>query len=417
VTLIRKEKPNLFMRSTKWLISVVLIVYTLIIIIPPIAHGYVYPNGGDDSAGHLYYLTQYINRDINIVGLAQSYWGQVLVGVPIMALHRGFGWSIDTMFLWFNYLVLWGVGISVYLLVGKVVGWKIGLISIPIVMFVSASVLNLFNDGSIYDLMTVGVLLPLSIFALLSSLKNKKWLIIAGVILLLSVVVHSAAIFKRYDLVPQPSTPIPEFITIMVGGLLLILLLISVVFLIIDKYKYDKKEKIAVGILGILIVLFIPLSFTQITVWANRFAVDLAIIIAIFTSLLVGMTLKHIRLMPSVFITLGVIAFSLPLIVNWFGYNSAVKGIDKEVIKYVNSLPGDTFSCSSTINPLIYGRFLNKAYKNGTLPYIDRNEPMTSGTTLGSRYYYWYTKEEPIVPEFKIAKTFTDNNVNVEVCQ
>ena len=403
--------------KSKWLIVIVLFIYTLIIIIPPIAHGYIYPNGGDDSAGHLYYLTKYVNRDISIVGLANSYWGQVIVGVPIMALHKGFGWSIDTMFLWFNYLVLWGVGISVYLLVGKVVGWKIGLISIPIVMFISASVLNLFNDGSIYDLMTVGVLLPLSIFALLSSLKNKKWLIIAGVFILLAVIVHSAAVFKRYGLVPQPSTPISDFLTIMVGGLLLVLLIIAVVFLIIDKYKYEKNEKIAASILGILIVLFIPLSFTQITVWANRFAVDLAIIIGIFTALVVGMVLKRIGLRPSAFITLGVVAFSLPLIVNWLGYNSAVKEVDKEVISYVNSMPGDTFSCSSTINPLIYGRFLNKTYVNGTLPYIDRDKPMTSGTTLGSKYYYWYTKMEPIELNSEITKTFSDGNVNVEVLQ
>ena len=91
----------------RWLIPLVLTAYTVIIIMPPIIHGYVYPTNGDDSAVHLAFIQGYIDGEYSLSTVAHAYWGEAMMVVPIAWLHNTFGLSIDSMFLWLNYGVLW----------------------------------------------------------------------------------------------------------------------------------------------------------------------------------------------------------------------------------------------------------------------------------------------------------------------
>lgn len=400
----------------RWLIPCALILYTVAIILPPIIHGYVYPNTGDDSAVHLSHIQAYADGQVTLKSLASAYWGEAMVGAPIAFFHNTFGWSLDVQFLWFNYFVLWLVGISVYLLAGYVTNWYAGLLAIPVVMFVGPSVLNLFDNGSVFDLLTIGVLVPLGILAFLLAMKNKRWLIPLGILIALAVGVHSIGIFKSYGSPAQAATPWTEFIAVMLGWYLVILLAFGILGIALKtpKSKIAPKAYGTLIVFSALIIAGLVLAFTKITPWATRFATDSAVLLGMLSGVLISMVVNRLIVSQSLIITLIVMLSCIPVFTSYYGYNSAVTPTDLKAIRYITGMPGNQYSVSPTINPLIYGRFTERIYKNGALPYIDRNKPMTSGSTNGTADYIW-KNGAGIVPVGHSLQTFSGEGVVINV--
>ncbi len=400
------------MNKRYWLVAVVLLAYFVLIILPPIIYGYVYPNNGDDSAVHLKYFDA-LERGEDI---GYSYLGRQIIGYPMILIHKILGISFDTQFLWFNYIALWFVGIAVFLLVAKVAGVMVGLISIPIVMFATPSALNLFDTGGIFDLITVGVLLPLAVLGIIYIIESRKWhwVILTAIILGLAVVVHSMVIFKMNPAISQPTTPLNEFILIL-AGFPVVIILLSATYFVFSKSRFNYIQKYALMILGGVSLIMEVLAFTQLTDWATRFATDLAIILAILAGVMLSMVIKQIKskLMVSVIAVL-VILSSLPVLTAYYNYNSAVKPVDIQAMNYIKGLPGEYFSCSPTINPYIYERFVGKKYQRGVMPYIERSVPMTSGSTKGTRDYWWGDASDLSIP-LQNAVKFEDGGVVINV--
>ena len=69
---------------------------------------------------------------------------------------------------------------------------------------------------------------------------------------------------------------------------------------------------------------------------------------------------------------------------NWLGgYNSALEGVDITAIRYVNTLEGQTYSASDTVDHWIYDRYVEKQYvPQGGDILITRNLPMKSKVAL-----------------------------------
>lgn len=405
-------------KKKRYIVLMVMILYTLIIMLPPLVHGYVYPNNGDDSSVHLVFFDAYKNGTIGINGLASAYWGR-LIGCPIVWINKHFGISIDSQFLWFNYIVLWLVGISVFILLANVVDWKVGLLAIPMVMFCTPSMLNLFDTGAIFDLLTVGVVLPLAMLCFVYSIIGKKlyWIIPTVIMMGLAIVIHSMVIFKMHTTAIEPSPSIPEFLSVFLG-IPILMVLLAVLAIVAVQYKdikLEQKEKILLAVFSILVLAIIPLSFSDITAWATRFTIELAIVLSIFATLLLGVVLKRSNQRAmTVIAIIFVLGCSMPMLTAYCKYNSAVKPVDLEAISYVNSLPGEYFSCSPEVAPLIYNRFLNKAYKEGALPYIKRSKPMTSWTTPSTRDYWWGNSPVPDV-SLDSAVRFGEGNLVIYV--
>ncbi|KKM96876.1 hypothetical protein LCGC14_1173750 [marine sediment metagenome] len=369
--------------NKKYIIAIVLLIYTLIIFLPPLLHGYVYPNNGDDTAFHLIYFDR-----LQVEGYSLSnYLGQDMIGKMLLWINKITWFSMDKMYLWFNYIVLWLVGISCFALVSKAIEWKAGLIAIPVVMFMTPSTLNLFDTGAIYDLATVGVIVPLFLLCVVMYAKSRKWEWLVPAVLMagFAFAFHSmviGAIFGAESIEPSPH--ISEFIIKLMGFVVAVVLFVLLAMFI---YKpalssLDKKMMVLLSGLGGLVVLLATFSFSDLTSYSYRFAIDLAIIMALLTACLLGVIVKRANnKMVLVAACALVVAGSIPMWTTYSGYNSAVKPIDMEAIGYVNSLPGEYFSVSSQVAPWIYGRYIDKEYKDGELPYIYRNEPMTQRTT------------------------------------
>ena len=141
-----RMKTLLFFSSNSRYRYIGLIIYTLIIILPPIIHGYVYPNQGDDSAYHLAYFEKLQNGE----EATMVYPARLITGYAIVGISNFTGLSIDTVFLWFNYLTLVAIGFSVFIFISYLSDWRGGLLAIPLVIFTGMAVLFQFNAGAIF---------------------------------------------------------------------------------------------------------------------------------------------------------------------------------------------------------------------------------------------------------------------------
>lgn len=386
-------------------------VFTLMIFLPPLIYDYTYPNNGDDAAYHLLYFESLKN------GAHQEsmYLGQTLVGYPIVALNKLFGISIDSLYLWFNFLVLWLVGVSTYLFVKKITSSTAGLYAMFLVIFPSSVVLNLFDTGAIFDLLTVGVLLPFGLFCYLSIGKRFIRIICFALILILLVGIHSIGIV-RVTTIMQPATPISAFASQFLNYQFIILFGVTIVGLILQRTPIDKKCKLLVTIFLLIIAIFSIFAFTNLSYWATRFATDMAIVVVLLEAVLFGIFIAndHPRNIIKISLVAILVIVSLPNCFLYYRYNSAVKQVDKEAIAYINSIPGDYYSCSPEVAYWIYDRFVDKSYKEGSLPYISRSEPMSSKTSPYT-VDYWMNGKTIIVPESHNYKLFSKGGIEVNV--
>ena len=95
----------------KLIITIGLLLFCAIILFPPIVHGYVYPNIGDDTAMH---MGVFDKIEVGAPILILPYCAYYVVGYPLDIISRIFDVDKDTLFFWFNYLALIGVGVSLF---------------------------------------------------------------------------------------------------------------------------------------------------------------------------------------------------------------------------------------------------------------------------------------------------------------
>ncbi len=146
---------------------VVLVVLSVLIVMPPIIHHYIYPSWGGDSAEHLIYFHNMgvgfpIIRIWDVVENPPLYYGQYVVGKLMNALPFDMNFS----FLWFNYIVfimvVWAIGLTAYYAVNPLAG----ILASILASFGCIKTIGLFVGGNIFDLMGIGLLLPLVLLCL-----------------------------------------------------------------------------------------------------------------------------------------------------------------------------------------------------------------------------------------------------------
>jgi len=404
------------------IVPLVLVGFLLLIILPPILYGYIYPNNGDDSAHHL----QYFDAIGSGVPASAMYLGRLVVGYPLVWLSNVSNLSVDVLYLWFNFGTLLLIGIVVYKTVSLVFNWQAGLLTVPLVLFVTPSTLNLFDNGAVYDLITVGALLPLFLLCSVYAVKTRiPWLWYAVALFPFLVCFHSISLVSSLSIDPSISKLVivpegkvvtaPQAIESGLGVIFEMSLFVAAVgcmslLLLFRRYKdikIDRSQKMLILLLLLTIVgLFIGMV-SGIGGIAMRFAVDLCIVLAMFVGCLVGVVWQTIR---SKAVLCGMVVLvvlcSVPVVKTYLEYNSALAPVDLEAIEYVNNLEGEYYSCSSEIAPWIYGRVLDKTYKEDSSLYIYRNKAMSYATSRDTPYF-WGDKDGDIL-NMRILASFSD---------
>jgi hypothetical protein len=407
-------------KMKKYLKYIILMIFVIVVILPALIYGYVYPNTSDDTAHHLQFIDSIKNENSSANVL---YYGRYIIGYPIIWLNELTGISINWLFFWFNYAILILSGLVCFYVVYKLTNWQNGLLSMLFLIFVVPSVLGLFGSGAIFDLITLSIFMPLFIYCGIKSLFSKKWYFIVSAIILFVFCLgfHSISIVNNIGVKPEQN-----YETVNCGWFILgILGIFNGLFIIGALWKcliyrkniqYSKELKLALIGLVLLSVILIIGTFTKITPFSYRFALELSFVLGFIGVLLFGNSMQVGKgSLVTIFMVIIVIVGSLLSLRGYYSYNSAVTLADKEAFEYINSLQGDYFSCSPEVAPWIYERFINKKYQEGAYPYIDRNIPMTWATNHNDKLYYWWADKPR--PEMNIYNPYiiTYKDVVIEV--
>ncbi len=456
------------MVSSRWITIVGLSLFCAIILTPPIMHGYIYPTIGDDTAAHMNILDQigfFASEEIN--PLESIRYGAIyIVGYPLDIVSHVFDVDNDTLFLWFNYLALIGVGISLFFIFRRLIGLPAALLSLLIPIFTSYAILSLFYSGVIFEIINVGIILPFACYCAIKWWTTKKRRFGVGAVCILSLfaVFHSTGVylpffaiagflfFILYKIINKQTIPkkpvfimagvicggIPLFIffnpilsylfegmgsqSSIVGIPLLaesllkymsyftLLILLVSIFMLMDKYKaFTSTEKLTVAVFSLFAIVMLPAMLFGWSPQPFRQGYDFAIFLSLVTVALVGVLIRIYRGRLVTYVLVGLaIGGAVINVFNWFGYNSALEEVDVEAIYYINTLPGDNYSCSDNVDHWIYSRYVEKDYlSSGGEVLVVRNTPMKSKVAL--------VEEGDLTSERLFLSSFVDGDVEVEV--
>ncbi|KKN79336.1 hypothetical protein LCGC14_0341180 [marine sediment metagenome] len=424
------------------LIILGLVVFSAVILLPPIIHGYVYPNIGDDTAAHMN-LMDYIGifAPEDIIGEQIRYGALYIIGYPLDFLSHIFNVDNDMLFLWFNFIALLGMGLTLFFIFKSLIGLYAGLLALVIPIFTSYSILQLFYSGVIFEIINLGIILPLAVYCTIKWLITKKKRFAFGAIglSLLFAVFHSTGVYLpfmaiagifafivyklvnkqtisrrgllgvgvvcigitvvillspiRINLIQAMAVP-----SIGISGLallqksffyylsyyVLVILIVSGGLLIV-KYKLILPyEKLTVLIFSILGAVMLPAILFGLSPQPFRQGIDLAIFLSLLAVALLGILIRLDVYRMLTFALVGLAISGAFFNINgWFGYNSALEKVDIEAIHYINSLSGESYSSSDNVDLWIYSRFIEKQYlPSGGDIVVVRNVPMRSKVKL-----------------------------------
>ncbi len=432
------------MNKSKVIIIVGLVVFCIIIVLPPIMRGYVYPNIGDDTAAHMNILDTIGlfapgNENLEQIRYSAIY----IVGYPLDLVSHIFSVSKDTLFFWFNYLALIGVGLSLFFIFKDLVSLSAGIVALVLPIFTSYSMLLLFYSGVVFEIINIGIILPLACYFTIKWLmaKNKRYAISAICLFLLFATFHSTGIYLPFIILASLASfiiyramkrqaiskwgvlytvvavscfivlfmlfnPILENIfqavAVPYGGIsglpllqesllhymsyfTLVILIISVAFLVGKYRQISDTEKLTVVAFGALAVLMLPAILFGWSPQPFRQGMALAIFLSMVAVALLGIVIRLDKRRVVVLVLVGLVIGGGTINANsWLGnYNSALERIDIEAIEYINSLPGEYYSSSDNVDPWIYSRYVEKKHRiQGGDILVVRNMPMKSKVAL-----------------------------------
>ena len=439
-------------RRKKIITLILMAVYALIIFAPPIYHGYVYPNGGDDTALH---LTIIKSGDL----FKQIYAGYIFVGYPLRWLNALTGISINWLFFWFNYLVLFMVGVTNSLVASKLAGWKAGLLGLFIPAFLTQGIMYQFDFGQVFNIINMGIIFPCLIYFAVKWYKD-RWTyylyILVGLDLLMAtfhstgvylaplilivvmvnllyqwaakkeiwLAVGNLAVLAPINLVLQYFTMNRFTADVMqmglekgkelplwfIGKILPVTVLIALgIALIVKRKKYSLQVKVVGVIIGAFAIMLFGVIFFKLSFVPDRQLYDVVTPIGLIAAILMG-RLKAKEFPLAAILVAVTVAGGLP---NWFAFHNAVKEPDKQAFAYLNSLKTGTFSVSSEVTPNIYWNYVKHGYVEEKGDYLVwRSYPQTACSDPESEAYVPHGADKK---DYIISKTFTDGVVIVNV--
>ncbi len=356
----------------KWLF-LTLAILSVLIILPPIVHGYIYPSWGGDSAEHLIYFHNMDNQ-------RPLYYGQYVIGKLLNALPI----DINVSFLWFNYivfvLIVWVIGLCTTFAVNSLAG----ILASILVAFGFFQTISLFGSGTIFDLMGIGILLPLALLCLHKGDKGIGW--VFGAIICLA----SFACFHpngKYVFALIPIVIIYELVRRQ--GLRVLTGLIADIWN--NRYMMYLSGLVVALVFGYTVEIAKPNSIRLIS--------DASILLMVILGSVLALVAFKKPVLQYVLVALAVVV-SIPSINIYFQDNNLVQSVDKQAIAYLNSLPEITYATSEQVAQAVYGIYVKKVHiESNKADYaIVRSTPMGFRNNLGSSPNgYWLRSQELLI--------------------
>ena len=414
-----------------------LVLFTLMIMLPPIIYKYIYPNGGEDFSYHLAMIK--INDLLN-----QMYFGYVLA-YPLKWLSPVFNVSVS--FMWFYFISVLGVGYSIYFVLSRLVNWIAGVIGIVFCLIMSVGIWLPFSYGEIYNVINIGIFFPFVLYFGIKWLKERKiWQLIGFYCLEICFgLCHPSGIYLipligigglTYGIVQKIKREKIDR-SYLFNGIIALLISIGCTLWLYLKVKREWSDVLSgtwrmpitiayqfktvsplilVGIVMVILasiysrklrelygksVLLFSLLSLDITLYAcglglspqnGRQYYDFTVVWGLTGAVILGIYIEKnwnngVNSVMALLLVTLVIWGVVSNYQMWTRYDSAVTDADKEAIAYVNSLSGKTYITNSNVSLFIYNTFLNKQYSGLSDILITRNLPEAGSCVIGGSTY------------------------------
>ena len=424
-------------------IIIILCILCLLIILPPIIYGYVYPTGGDDSAEHLKVIEQ-ITLINPIPASGYHYAGELIVGYPLVVLKMVFHIPLTTSFTWFNYLALIGVVLTFYCVFSKTFNKQAGLLA-AVGIFAVQTFVAQYLSGLIFNIINIGIILMWFIYFGIRAWTKRSWKrgVVAVALLLLFANFHSSGLYL--PIMPHSILRILGIIhdssesglvsnpNVIANGITIQYIIFTVLYLtIIGSLIYfwkkisanaSKEGRLMMIVLGVMSVelAIVSMPALKISPYPSRQLVDTVTFVFLLVVGAVSLYMsKASETIKSGVLLAVILLVSVLWLPTWFSNTSAIKPVDKQAIAYVNSLDGKQFCGNEYLASWVYERYLNKTYEPKSNIYIWRSAPMTMRTNPQTE---WYNNNKngdislPIITSLDGYKWFNGDGIDIIVFQ
>ncbi len=333
----------------RWLF-LTLVILSVLVIIPPIVHHYIYPSWGGDSAEHLIYfndmgnkfpLINYFREPIE----APLYYGQYFTGTFLNTLPV----DINVSFLWFNYiafiLVIWAIGLCTAFAVNPLAG----ILASILASFGCLQTVGLFVGGTIFDLIGIGLLLPIALLSLHNWKRGIGWKMLAVVSLVAFTFCHANG---KYILALVPIVIIYEVVRERISKIL------SGVVRDIWGNRY------LMYMIGLIMALIAGFAIGIVQSLSVRLVTDAMILLMIVIASILTLVPFPKKVVTQYALIALFIGTSIPNVCLWFQDNNVIKEADKQAFAYLNSVQNSTVL--AFVSQDIYQLFVKQRFAEST---------------------------------------------------
>jgi hypothetical protein len=461
-----------FIKKHQTILTIIgLILFCIIIILPPIIHGYVYPNMGDDTSAHVAKIEALGTSEMEL----SLYGAYYIIGYPLKYITELLSTNIDIVFMWFSFITFMLVGLVIFWVISKLVNKLAGWATLFIVMFCSQGLMYYFYYGQIFNIINIGIILPLLLLLSIKYITKGKniYLIVAILLSLVFTIFHTSGIYLPfivvtclvayliYCLIKHIKLDKRAVILsgcILVGDILLALVLcktniintntigsyivghnyvssigipfyyylmgiisisvqiLTVIILLYRKTIWVKLSNQIKLVLFLLIGVIIPLGvvvISRISIDPWRQAIDLVIPLSLIVGIMTALVCKYARSkILTILVAMIVLVSSVINISAWMGYNSVLRQPDIQALEYINEY--QTYGSNGDVAYWIYDRYTNAEYtENVPQVIIVRDKPMTPRSDETNMWY----QVHGLSPDknYILDKTFSDKEVSIDI--
>jgi len=338
-------------REYKWNIIAVLLLSAIVLVLP-LFYKSQYLIINDDTARHLATF-----EAIKTGNASFMYLGQEMVGYGLVGAEKLTGIGIPVMFMWFNFLSLIIGGAIISVLVMKMTKSKmVSVISVFAVVFTGA-ILRLFWAGTIFGIIEMIIILPITLLALnyfikkitpasfaLLVLSTAMLLLfhpdfgiqtnstMGGKLVLTSPITIDSPTQASVQAAANPVNPVNtetkqvtnafDVFFIYMGVFTVACIILCGIQIVMSKIRLNKNQFAVLGFLGFIALVFGTLVFTDRSSFSVRVAYNFAIVMSLLMCLLLGIVIKNSADRKSdlikIIVALSIVGI-LPNLIGWVG--------------------------------------------------------------------------------------------------
>lgn len=304
---------------------IAIFIFAIILLLPPILHSAKYMIINGDTQAHLNIFNQLKNGGHPVY----LYIGQSTTAQLIVWLNSITNISIETLFMWFNFIMLLVGGIVMSMIIMTITKNKLaGILSMFLIIFGTTSITQLFFSGTIFNIIDIIVIFPLFILSIWKLINTKQllWILLIIPLGFLVAFYHPSLgdginlLFKNTLEKETIISPVATIISFL-GIINFIIAILSVIIITTRKNNYiPLATKVILVLINALGVMFTILTFMNITPFSARTLFNACIMFTIGICIIIGIAIKNNNKIIQIGITLFVFASILPNLIGWLSF-------------------------------------------------------------------------------------------------